>query len=335
MMDADTPRKKVNSHDVAERAGVSRSAVSRTFTDGASVSEETRSKVMKAAMELGYRVNALARSLHTQRSDLVGLVAADMDNPFRAEQIDCLSKLLRERGFKPILLRGEATANVSEMIGALLQYSVAGVIVTSDTPPEQICVECQRHGVPLVTINKQDPGAPVDRVQCDFEHGGRMAFDHLHSIGCRKLALVLPQKPSHTIAGRAGTFEDRCREQEIPLQRIACGLQDYESGLAAANLVAAKSNEIDGIFCVADYMALGLLDGLRHEHGIKVPGDMRLIGFDDIPQAGWKAYSLTTIRQSREELARNAIDLLIQRIETPELPPQEHICSLDLCLRST
>lgn len=329
------PKRKVSSRDVAERAGVSRSAVSRTFTDGASVSDATRKRVMKAAVELGYRVNALARSLHTQRSDLVGVVAADMDNPFRAEQVDCLSRMLRDAGFKPILLRGDTAANVSDMIGALLQYSVSGVIVTSDTPPQQICDECQLHGVPLVTINKQDPGAPVDRVQCDFETGGRMAFDHLRALNCERLALVTPEQASYTIAGRARSFRKAAEDSNTPLTTIECGGQNYQSGLEAADRLVPHKDQLDGIFCVADYMALGLLDGLRHTHDIQVPRDLRLIGFDDIPQASWKAYELTTIRQSREALAAKAVDLLITRINNPDLPRQDLTCPLDLILRTT
>lgn len=334
MSDTKPPKRKANSIDVAILAGVSRSAVSRTFTNGASVSEETRTKVMKAAEQLGYRVNALARSLH-KRSELVGLVTADMHNPFRAEQIDWLSKLLGERGFKPIFLRGERHADVSDMIGSLLEYRVAGVIVTSDTPPQEICEECQRYGVPLVTINKQDTGAPLDRVICDFEAGGRMAFEHLRSSGSKRLGLVLPESPSYTIAGRAESFRAACGENGLDLVEIRHGGQDYQSGLEAAGLVAEKRDQIDGLFCVADYLALGLLDGLRRNHGVRFPEDMRLIGFDDIPQAGWDGYQLTTIRQSRETLARLAIDLLCRRIDSPELPHQELICALELIVRET
>ena len=335
MADSEPIRRKVNSKDVAERAGVSRSAVSRTFTDGASVSEVTRQKVRKAALELGYRVNALARSLHNQKSDLVGLVAADMDNPFRAEQIDCLSRLLREKGFKPILLRGEKTANVSEMIGTLLQYSVAGVIVTSDAPPQQICAECQLHGVPLVTINKQDPGAPLDRVVCDFELGADLAFDYLFSKGCRHLGLAMPQKPSFTVGGRANAFEKRCTQEGLSLAKVSHGLQNYESGLAVSDHVAKMKDGIDGLFCVGDYMALGLLDGLRHDHGLTIPDAMHFVGFDDIPQAAWRSYDFTTIRQSREDLATAAITMLCNRIENGELPPQNTSCKPALIVRGT
>lgn len=335
MTDIDPTRRKVTSRDVAMRAGVSRSAVSRTFTDGASVSEETKERVLKASLELGYRVNVLARSLHNQRSDLVGVVAADMDNPFRAEQIDCLSRLLRERGFKPILIRGEPTADVSDMIGTLLQYSVAGVVVTSDAPPEKICVECRRHGVPLVTINKQDLGALTDRVVHDFNRGADIAFDHLTVRGCSNLALVCPENASYTVGGRADAFIARCESAGLPVMRFSKGSQTYSDGLRVADDLAVFKDQIDGIFCVADYMALGVLDGLRHNHGIHLPKAMRLVGFDDIPQAAWRSYDMTTVRQSREDLAVAAVDFLCRRIEDPDLPPQSKVCIPELIIRST
>jgi DNA-binding LacI/PurR family transcriptional regulator len=333
--DATGPRKTVNSFDVARLAGVSRSAVSRTFTDGASVSKETRDKVIKAARQLGYRVNVLARSLHKQKSDLVGVVAADLDNPFRAEQIDLLSKGLLERGLRPILLRGEPSADVADLIGSLLQYSVAGVIVTSDTPPEEICMECLENGVPLVVVNKRDPGAPVDRVVTAFEDGGRLAFRHLVESGCRKLAVVTPERSSYSINGRALAFEQAANDGGIPVLRIGWGSQSYEGGLEAADFVNRVRSEVDGLFCTADYLALGVLDGLRHVHGLRVPEELQIIGYDDIPQAAWKAHDLTTIRQSRKDLCEATLDLLMRRLEDPETPPQVRTCGVTLVRRGT
>ncbi|MET1413283.1 LacI family DNA-binding transcriptional regulator [Roseibium sp. HPY-6] len=335
MTDQGSPRKQVNSFDVAKLAGVSRSAVSRTFTDGASVSEETRKKVIKAARELGYRVNVLARSLHKQKSDLVGVVAADLDNPFRAEQIDLLSQGLLERGFRPILLRGDPSADVADLIGSLLQYSVAGVIVTSDTPPEEICRECRENGVPLVVVNKSDPGAPVDRVVTDFEAGGRLAFEHLVASGCRKLAVVTPERSSFSINGRALAFEQIANDAGIPVIRIAWGAQTYEGGLEASTYVNRVRSEVDGLFCTADYLALGVLDGLRHDHGIKVPEEIQLIAYDDIVQASWRSYDMTTIVQSRRELCEITLNLLMQRLEKPELPQQVEVCGVSLKQRGT
>lgn len=335
MSDPSGTRKTVNSFDVAKLAGVSRSAVSRTFTDGASVSRETREKVIAAAGQLGYRVNVLARSLHKQKSDLVGVVAADLDNPFRAEQIDLLSKGLLERGLRPILLRGEPSADVADLIGSLLQYSVAGVIVTSDTPPEEICMECLENGVPLVVVNKRDTGAPVDRVVTAFEGGGRLAFEHLVASGCRKLAVATPESSSYSINGRALAFEQAANNSGIPVVRIAWGSQSYEGGLEAAAFVNRIRSEIDGIFCTADYLALGVLDGLRHDHGVAIPEDIQVIGYDDIPQAAWKAYDLTTLAQSRKVLCEATLELLMQRLENPDLPQQVRVCDIELVQRGT
>lgn len=335
MADRGSSKKQVNSFDVARLAGVSRSAVSRTFTDGASVSEETREKVTRAATELGYRVNVLARSLHKQKSDLVGVVAADLDNPFRGEQIDLLSQGLLEMGLRPILLRGDPSTDVADLIGSLLQYSVAGVIVTSDTPPEEICRECLENGVPLVVVNKRDPGAPVDRVVTDFEAGGRLAFDHLISCGCRKLAVVTPERSSYSVNGRALAFEQAANDAGFPVVRIAWGTQSYDGGLAASAYVNRVKSEIDGVFCTADYLALGVLDGLRHEHGIRVPEDMQVIGYDDIVQASWKSYDLTTIVQSRKDLCDITLNLLMQRLVDPDLPQQIEVSGVSLRQRKT
>ncbi|MEM9633159.1 MAG: LacI family DNA-binding transcriptional regulator [Pseudomonadota bacterium] len=328
-------KKQVNSFDVAKRAGVSRSAVSRTFTDGASVSEETREKVIKAARELGYRVNVLARSLHKQKSDLVGVVAADLDNPFRGEQIDLLSQGLLERGFRPILLRGDPSTDVGDLIGSLLQYSVAGVIVTSDTPPEEICMECLQNGVPLVVVNKRDPGAPVDRVLTDFDTGGRLAFEHLVACGCRNLAVVTPERSSYSVNGRALAFEQAANDGGVPVIRIAKGTQSYDGGMQAAQIVNEYKDEIDGVFCSADYLALGVLDGLRHTFGVRIPEDLQVVGYDDIVQASWKSYDLTTLDQSRRDLCEVTLDLLIKRLENPDLPQQVQVCGVELVQRGT
>ncbi|QFT31442.1 Catabolite control protein A [Labrenzia sp. THAF82] len=335
MSDPVGPKRQVNSFDVAKLAGVSRSAVSRAFTDGASVSEETRKKVIQAATTLGYRVNVLARSLHKQKSDLVGLVASDLDNPFRAEQIDLLSKGLLRRGFRPILLRGDPGTDVADLIGSLLQYSVAGVIVTSDTPSQSICQECLDNGVPLVVVNKRDPGAPVDRVLTDFETGGRLAFEHLVNCGCKSLAVVTPEKSSYSVIGRAHSFERAANSSGIPVVRIARGTQTYQGGLEASSFVFEHSSEIDGVFCTADYLALGVLDGLRLKHDLKIPENLQIVGYDDIPQAAWKSYELTTFHQSRAELSDVALDLLLTRMENPDAPPQVISQSVSLVQRGT
>ncbi|MDX1738988.1 MAG: substrate-binding domain-containing protein, partial [Alphaproteobacteria bacterium] len=276
-----------------------------------------------------------ARSLHNQRSDLVGVIVSDLDNPFRAEQVDYLSKELLKQNLRPILLRADKDLNISEMIGALLSYNVTGVIVTSDTPPREICEECQNLGVPMVLINKEKTDLEIDQVQGDFLAGGKLAFDLLRDGGCKNMLVVAPEKMSYSIKGRADEFIAACNAQNLPIHMLSIGHQDYQGGLAAANLLIEKFNQCDGIFCVADYMALGLLDGLRHTYQISIPQDKQLVGFDNIPQSKWLSYQLSTIHQDTSALAKLTVNRLLSRLENPNQPAQHDICSVQAIRRAT
>jgi DNA-binding LacI/PurR family transcriptional regulator len=127
---------------------VSRSTVSRTFTDGARVSPEVRARVLEAADALGYRVNALARGLQARHSNLVGVVASRLDTPFRALQVRCIAQGLLREGMNPFLLVADGGEDVRALIQNILAYSVAGVIVTSDTPSPEVCAPATRRAFP-------------------------------------------------------------------------------------------------------------------------------------------------------------------------------------------
>lgn len=323
----------MTSFDVARRAGVSRAAVSRTFTPDASVSPETRAKVQKAALELGYRVNYLARGLTNQRSDLVGVVAAGMDNPFRSQQIDQLVRALLRSNFRPVLLPVDDGAGTIQVIEQLLHYSVSGVIVTSDAPPSFLCEECAAAGAPIILINKGTDIPFVDRVMCDNETAGRLAADTLVDAGARRLAVMAASAVSYTAQRRREAFLGRARELDVPAAVIAVALNDYRNGLAAAGQVMESG--IDGLFCVNDYLACGVVDGLGRKAGPKLPGELKLIGLDDIPQAAWEAYSLTTIRQPCDIQAEQAVQLLISRIALPHIPARTEFTPVSLVRRRT
>lgn len=318
MTEKTIPRRPVTSHDVAKRAGVSRAAVSRTFTPNASVSEETRTKVRKAASELGYRVNYLARSLINQRSDLVGLVAAGIDNPFRTMQIDMLSRRLLAHNLRPLLLPTSSSGDVGPFIENLLQYSVSGVIITSDAPPTVLCEECAANNIPIVLINKGEDIPFVDRVINDDQTAGRMAADLLIELGCRTIAVMAALDVSFTARQRFGAFVMRCSEAGLDARVITPEINDYDCGFtAAAGLVEAG---VDGLFCVNDYMACGAIDAIARQHPPSSPFPIRVIGHDDIPQAGWKAYRLTTFTQPCDIQAEAAIAFLESRMLAPEVP---------------
>jgi LacI family transcriptional regulator len=331
MSDGENRTRKVTSHDVARQAGVSRAAVSRTFTPDASVSAETREKVHKAAKELGYRVNYLARSLINQRSDLVGVVAAGLDNPFRTLQIDEISRALLARNFRPVLLPTSKSADTSDVIGQLLHYSVSGVLVTSDAPPSSLCEECAAYGVPIVLINKGDDIPLVDRVVTDDKTAGLLAADHLIEGGARRPAVMAATGVSYTARRRTEAFVARCKALGIAADIIPLDINDYTHGFEGAAQLAGTN--IDALFCVNDYLACGVIDRLGKDRAFRKFGPVRIVGHDDIPQASWAAYDLTTILQPCDLQAQQAINLLVSRMEDPKMTARVEFTPVSLIKR--
>ena len=325
--------RKATSFDVARQAGVSRAAVSRTFTPDASVSLETRDKVHKAAKELGYRVNYLARSLINQRSDLVGVVAAGLDNPFRTLQIDQIARALLARNFRPVLLPVSKTEDTSQLIGQLLQYAVSGVIVTSDAPPSSLCEECADHGVPIVLINKGEDIALVDRVISDDKAAGQIAATYLIDGGAKRPAVMGALGVSYTARRRVDAFLARCKTLGIAAEILPIAVNDYHHGFEAA--AALRGTNIDAMFCVNDYLACGVLDRLAKDRALRRSTPVRIIGHDDIPQASWAAYELTTFLQPCDLQARQAIDLLVSRMDDPKMTARVEFTPVTLIKRRT
>jgi LacI family transcriptional regulator len=332
----DTPKiRSATSFDVADRAGVSRSAVSRTFTPGASVSEKTRNKVLQAAEELGYRVNLVARGLNKQRTDLVGMIASRMSNPYRAEQIDALAKHLVRQGFRPMLFTIDENMDEEQLLSILLNYQVSGVVITSDAPPIEICNECARLHVPLVLVDRIDALPFVDRVNGDNAKGGRMAADVLMAAGRRNLIVVQQETIGYSGAARISAFTERAAEKGMETKLIAITENEYAGGAEAAVGILPELGRNTGVFCPSDTVALGLLDTLRSRHGINIPEQLSLIGYDDIPQASWAFAELTTIKQSVEEFAKVTVELLQERIGNPEAEPHNKVVGVKLVRRKS
>lgn len=325
--------RKVTSFDVARHAGVSRAAVSRAFTPDASVSAETREKVHKSAKELGYRVNYLARSLINQRSDLVGVVAAGMDNPFRSLQIDQIARTLLQQNFRPILLPTDRIRDSAHLIDQLLHYNVSGVIVTSDVPPTSLCEECAANGVPIVLINKGNEIPHVDRVISNNEQAGTLAANILIEGGSKRPFVMCTETLSFTAGERRKAFLAQCAALGVEGKTISVEINDYDNGYSRAEELVRQN--ADGVFCVNDYMACGVVDRLSREFSVHAPQDIKIIGHDDIPQASWASYELTTIRQPCDLQARQAIDLLVSRMSDPEMDARVEYTPVSLIKRRT
>ena len=325
----------ITSFDVAREAGVSRSAVSRAFTPGTSISDDTRKKVLEAASGLGYRVNLVARGLNKQRTDLVGMIASRMSNPYRSEQIDALAKRLVKEGFRPMLFCIDEDMDEEQLLSILLNYRVSGVVITSDAPPAEICEEFARMQVPLALVDRMDDLPYVDRINGDNVEGGRLVAEALIGAGRRQLVSVQQHATGYSGKARTAAFIERAAEDNIPAEIIYVDESEYEGGAAAAPEVIKLINQNLGVFCPSDTVALGLLDALRNKHGIQVPKQVSLIGYDDIPQASWAFADLTTVKQSVEEFARVTVDLLKERIKIPDAEPKNEIVDVKLVSRGT
>ena len=325
----------VTAADVARRAGVSRSAVSRAFTPGASVSKDARRRIIEAAGVLGYRVNRLAQSLNNARSNLIGLVGTDLHQPFHASLLAELSSALLAEGFQCMLLNAaNAKRDMAALIARVLEYRVCALVVMAGTPPTRIVVECLRNGVPVILINKLLPTVAADTVIADHAYGGRVAAVRLLAAGCRRLAIVSSAARTASLNGRIDAFRARAAESGVRARLWRRGPTDYRAGFDAAHAVLADGS-VDGVFCVTDLLALGFLDAARHVFARRVPDDLSIIGFDDIPQACWSAYRLTTFRQPTDALGAAVMHAIRRRAASPGAPPRLVTVPVELVERST
>ncbi len=316
---ANKPRRKqrVSQKDVARRAGVSQATVSRTFTDDGSVSDQKREQILAVAEDLGYRPDAIARSLVQRDTRIIGLVIVRFTNPFYARMIKDFTRRLQERGYSTLLLNVEDSQEMEERLPTALQYRVDGVIITSATLSSKMAAEYAKTGTPIVLFNRYTHGGHVNAVCCDNTEGGRLAAQTLLEGGHECLAYIAGEEGSSTNRDRHQGFVEVLEQHGRRLDLCEQGDYSYESGCEATRRLLQCDDRPDAIFCANDLMAMGALDVARHEFNLKVPGDLSIIGFDDIPMAQWPCYSLSTIRQPFKPMVDTTIEVLMNAIENP------------------
>jgi len=317
---ADTSGRTVTSVDVARIAGVSQSTVSRTLADGGSnVADATRARVLAAAAELGYTPNAIARSLITRQTNIVGIVATNLASPFQPYVIEKFLGALQRTGRQALVFTTPPDQEVDDILPLILQYRVDGLIVTSATLASTHLDAYAREGTPIILFNRSMPGHHITTVCCDNVQGGRMVADRLVDAGHRRFACIVGSLNWSTARDRERGFVERLAERGAPPPLRVQALYSYSAGHEAAGALLERDDPPDALFCGSDIVALGVLDYARAS-GIRVPDDLSVIGFDDIPMARWAAYALTTIRQPVDEMIATTLDLLAERIANPAVP---------------
>ncbi len=332
----------VTSHDVAALAGVSQSAVSRCFSVGASVAPETRAKVLQAAAALGYRPNVHARNLSTGRTRMVGVVLAHLDNLFYPRFLQLLTERLQSLCMQLLLFVADGKQQVA-LMEQLLNYRVDGIVLAATTLHSDLAKACTQAGIPVVLFNRVASSAP-DRafhsVQTDQEAGMAALTRLLLDRGHRRVAYLAGNLESSTNQAREQGCRRALQEAQVPL--YAYGVGNYEEATAQAVVrewfysgkrLRKPQERPDAIVAADDRMAFAAMDLLRHTLGLRVPEDVSVVGFDDVPQAAWPAYDLTTYAQPLPEMIDAVVQLLRLQLQAREVSTNKKSAGQALVLK--
>ncbi|HWO96659.1 MAG TPA: LacI family DNA-binding transcriptional regulator [Bacillus sp. (in: firmicutes)] len=312
-------KKQVNATEVARLAGVSQSTVSRVFTPGANVSEKARRRVLEAAKELGYRPNALARGLIMNKTNIVGLVMRNIQNPFYPEILDKFTKGLGAKGYHVLFVHTENDEIQQEEITQFLEYNVEGVIVTDALLSSNVVSNLSENDIPVILFNRYIKDFPCHAVCCDNYNAGKRIGDYLLKQGHQRFAYIAGHRNTSTSYDRERGFREVLRQQEIePV--VEEGHYTYEEAYQAALRLLKENQPPDAIFCANDIMALGAMDAAK-SLGLTIPKDVSIVGFDDITMASWPPYSLTTWQQPVDEMIEATIRILLSVINEENEEP--------------
>jgi len=326
-------RSRPTIHDVASRAGTSKSLVSLALSGSPKVSAKSRVRIEQAAAELGYRPNAAARSLSVRRSRTIGVLILDLHNPVFAEILDGVQTEVRQHGFSTMLVTGGENPTLEQAeIETLREFQVEGLILISHRLPTDV-LRSIAVDVPTVVVTRDDIVGPgMDTVSNDDVAGARLAIDHLVGLGHTRIVYLSggDNPVSHLRAtGYAGAMTAHGLADHI--QIVPGGLTEA-TGYRAAE--AALALEPTALFVANDIAAIGAIAAAENA-GLRVPEDISVIGYDGISLGALRRINLTTIGQPLTELGRRAAERILQRIANPGLESNRDHLTADLQVRGT
>lgn len=315
-------RSRATSFDVAALAGVSQSAVSRAFTPGSSLTEEKRLSILDAARKLNYVPNSIASSLTTKRTNIVAVILGNMGNPFYVHVLLAFIDRLQQQGRQILTFTVGNGADSDAAIMRVLRYQIDGVILTAAQLSTRMTSICHERGIPIVLFNRYIPGSDASGVRCDNVGGGRLMAEAFLAAGARSFAMIKGDPKGTTSQDRARGFTERLLEAGIRRQDIH-EIEGHSVYDGAFNAVLREYRHDkrplpDAIFGINDIMAMGAMDALRHRMSIRIPEDLMVGGFDDIPEGRRFPYQLTTVRQPIEQMVDEALAIL--HLDEPQQP---------------
>ncbi|MFF7946709.1 LacI family DNA-binding transcriptional regulator [Streptomyces griseorubiginosus] len=308
--------------DVAAEAGVSVATVSRVLNDHPSVSADARTRVLAAVKTLGYRPNAVARSLRTDQTHTLGLVISDVLNPYFGELARSVEEEARALGYSVIIGNADERPDLQDHhVRSLIDRRIDGLLVSPTDGGSPLMLDAVRTGTPMVFVDRWIPGVAVPVVRADGRAAVRELVAHLHALGHRRLAIIAGPAATTTGQERVVAFREALEAYGLELPEAYIGQGDFqaESGRRVTEGFLDLPEPPEVVFAADNLMALGALDAVR-ARGLRIPEDLALAAFDDIPWFVHTDPPITAIAQPTGELGRAAVRALVDRIEGR--PPQ-------------
>jgi DNA-binding LacI/PurR family transcriptional regulator len=334
-MDVGIKKGAVTSSQVAEHAGVSQSAVSRTFTPGASISPKTRAKVLASAKALGYRPNAIARSLITNRSRIIAVVMAYLENLFYPDVLEELGRRLAAENYHVLLFTGFKDRDSDPVFDQLMQYRVDGIILASTSLSSELAEECETAGIPVVLFNRTTEKDVASSVTTKNFEGGRLLGEFLVAGGHRTFGYIAGLPNSSTNRDRLAGFETALARHGLDKPIIRIGNYSRPEAEAAARELLSLPERPEAIFVANDHMAVAVMDVARYEFGLAIPEDLSIVGYDDVGPARWPSYGITSVTQPIRGMVEATVDILMDQIASGDIEANHKVISGELIVRTS
>ena len=306
----------MNIAEIARRANVSTATVSRTLNQSGPVKAATARKVWRAVTQLNYYPNSHARTLVSGRSRLIGLIVSDITNPFFPELVRTFEGLASQKQYDLLLTSTDyLTTRMTTCLRRMLERKVDGVAMMTSEMDVGLIKELSKRNVPIVFMDVGQMGPRMSHVSIDYGHGIRQAVDHVVELGHRQIAFISGPLDLHSARTRRQAFLDGLQEHGITVDRklLREGTHTAEGGEKAMGEILRLSKRPTAVVCSNDWTAIGALHAI-HAAGLRVPDDISLVGFDDIPLVSYTTPALTTVRMSAREVGSTAFQALFSLI---------------------